>query len=73
MILLYINLFLVYILINNKTEGGYENVFKKINNDFNNYRKINNIKFNWKTFTSDFEKALTIIIIIISLIIKKKI
>ena len=63
----------IYILINNKTEAGYENVFKKINNDFNNYRKINNIKFNWKTFTSDFEKALTIIIIIISLIIKKKI
>ena len=51
----------IYILINNKTEAGYESVFKKIKNDFDNYRKIKNIKLNWKTFTSDFEKSLTII------------
>ena len=52
----------VYILINNKTEAGYSNVFKKINNDFDNYRRINNIKLNWKTFTSDFEKSLIILL-----------
>lgn len=48
----------IFILINNKSQFGYEQPFRYIKENMDKYANMNKEICKWKTFTSDFERAL---------------
>ena len=48
----------IFILINNKTQLGYEHAFRYIKENMDKYANLNKEECKWQTFTSDFERAL---------------
>ena len=48
----------IFILINNKSQIGYEQAFRYIKENMDKYSNLNKEKCKWLTFISDFERAL---------------
>ena len=48
----------VFIIMNNKTKIGYNNVFSHLKENIKAYQKLTKKPLQWDTFTTDFEKPL---------------
>ena len=48
----------IFILINNKTQIGYQHAFQDIKEYFLNYKNNTKENLQWETFTIDFERAI---------------